>query len=271
MIIDAHIHLEDYFTKAYEPEQRLENLKKCMEDAKIDKAVIFEDPCATNYSYLDADKIIDLIKNETHLFLVAGVKVTNNMRKEVARLSRLLKEKKIVGIKLYPGYQSFYPQDERCNKIYDLAEKYDVPVLFHSGDTFGAKAPIKYSEPMHIDELAFNRPNLKIIIAHAGVPWFDQTMVILDRNRNVYADISGLVWDGFNTKEGKYTAESLKRLIAWGSGKKLLFGTDWPCCEAKAYHTFMKDYVKFVKRLRLDKKIKNLVFYENAQKLFKIP
>ena len=67
--------------------------------------------------------------------------------------------------------------------------------------------------PIYIDEVAVKRPNLKIIIAHLGNPWIDETMLILNRNKNVYADISGLILNCFDEYWSKYYQEMIIKIL----------------------------------------------------------
>ena len=187
MVIDTHVHIDEYTEKFHSPQERLQHLKQLMKESKVEKALIIQEIEAT-YKPLSANQILTLIKKEKNLFLIATLNIKYT-KKEYQEIEQLLKTKKVKGIKLYPGYESFYPTDKRCDLIYDLCEKYDIPVIFHSGDTHESLIPIKYAMPIHIDEVACKRRNLKIIIAHLGNPWIDDTMMVLSRHKNVYADI----------------------------------------------------------------------------------
>lgn len=270
MIIDAHAHLDLYYKEYVKPEQRVTDLKNIMKKFGVNKTIILEDIVA-KYPPLNTVQILQLIKNEPNMFLVGALKVLSYTKGDLKKFDALLAKKRIIGIKLYPGYETFYPYDKRCNPIYDLCEKYDVPVIFHSGATYGNGAPIKYSMPIHVDEVAIKRKNLRIVIAHVGNPWMDDVMVILYRHKNVYADISGINNGPFTEPVGKYLRESVNKFIAWcGTTDKLLFGTDWPCSRAAFYKTIIGEYIKFVKSLDITKEDESKIFYRNAQKVFKI-
>ncbi|MEK7118135.1 MAG: amidohydrolase family protein, partial [Patescibacteria group bacterium] len=142
---------------------------------------------------------------------------------------------------------------------------YDVPVIFHSGDTLAGyvKNPkIKYSHPLHVDEVATDFPNLKIVMAHMGNPWLVDCAEILYKNPNVYADISGLVvGDNLNTPDGKLARRKILELIDYVGQNKLLYGTDWPLAP-------MRTYLKFVKELGLSRASRDQLLYKNAVKVF---
>lgn len=270
MIIDSHTHLETFEGKYIKPKQRLLDLKKSMKKAKVGKAIILQDIKA-KFPVLSAEQILELIKNEKNLFLVGTISILRHTKKDIKKLDNLIEEKSIIGIKLYPGYESFYPFDKRCDSIYDLCEKYDVPVVFHTGDTLGTYAPIKYSVPIYIDDVACKRPALKIVIAHAGNPWIDDSLVVLGRHENVYADLSGLILGPFNQPLTKYLKQSINKIIAWcEGGHKLLFGTDWPINKDSVKGNLMSEYVKFIKSLEITKKDERKILYMNSQKLFRL-
>ena len=94
--------------------------------------------------------------------------VENNLDQGVTELRTLLEKEQIFGIKLYPGYQFFYPSDKEVDTVYELALEFDVPVMFHSGLAYKSPGGIKYSRPVHFDDVAGNFPDLRMIISHLG-------------------------------------------------------------------------------------------------------
>lgn len=106
-----------------------------------------------------------------------------------------LRNGKIVGFKVLSGYSHFYPQDKVYHKFYELAVKYDVPVMFHTGDLNDPEGLTlaKYSHPLHLDEVAVKFRKMKIIIAHLGNPWIRDAAFVINKNPNVYADLSGFL------------------------------------------------------------------------------
>ena len=118
MIIDSHVHLDVYTDKIISPVKRISNLKEIMKKSKISKSIVLND---IEDNSLSIDDLLVLLKNEKDIFLVGGVRVTNISDKDIKKLRELILNKKIIGIKLYPGYEEFYPNDLRCNKIWLLA------------------------------------------------------------------------------------------------------------------------------------------------------
>jgi hypothetical protein len=126
------------------------------------------------------------------------------------------------GIKLLPMYADFYPQDERLDPLWQYATQHQLPVLLHTGTTFVAKAPIDCTLPRHLDVVARRFPDVKIILAHLGHPYEAETVVVIRKHPNLYADVSALVyrpWQLFH---------SLMLVHEYNVWDKILFGTDYP-------------------------------------------
>ena len=111
-----------------------------------------------------------------------------------------LKKKQFSCIKIYLGYIYKYATDPLYERYYKLAEKYQVPVVFHTGDTSEPDAMLKYSEPMILDEVAVKHRKNIFVIAHLGNPWVKTAAEIVYKNENVYADISAFLVGNFKDR-----------------------------------------------------------------------
>ncbi|TSC88840.1 MAG: amidohydrolase 2 [Parcubacteria group bacterium Gr01-1014_3] len=270
MIIDAHTHITKlentpFAKKSYE-EIRSALLAE-MKKNKVDHALVIANWRGEDGTGPSTDTLIKLTEELSNLHVIGSLNVSEYTKQDLDRLEVLIRLKKIVGVKLYLGYQHFYPGDSVARPIYEMCDRLGVPVIFHTGDTLAYKtfAKVKYAHPLGVDEVAVDFPNLKIVIAHLGNPWMMDCAEVLYRNPNVYADISGLfLHDGFNSPYGKMTIQKIKELIAYSqTPRKLIFGTDWPLAGPK-------EYIKYVKKLGISKTDMEYVMYKNAAKLFKI-
>lgn len=132
------------------------------------------------------------------------------------------------GIKLAPIYQGLHPMDVRYAPIYDYCQREGLTVLLHMGTTFSSGVPLEYARPTHIDEIACRYPELKLIIGHIAHPWEGETLAVIRRNRNVYADVAALYyrpWQFYN---------SMRLAVEYGCTHKLLFGSDYPATSTQA-------------------------------------
>lgn len=110
-------------------------------------------------------------------------------------LEKAFTDLSLKGLKLHPSKQCFYPGDERLEPIYRLCEKYDKPIIFHSGLSLEPDALSKYSRPVEFEELAYKHPKLRICLAHFGWPWVQETAMLMLKYSNVYADTGLLYFD----------------------------------------------------------------------------
>lgn len=127
-----------------------------------------------------------------------------------------------VGVKLAPLYQNVHPKDPRYYEIYRYCVKHGLPVLFHAGTSFVSGTPLDYSRPVHFDQVAIDFPDLCMVLAHLGHPWEGETIAVIRRHANVYADLSALYyrpWQFYN---------SMRLLVEYGASEKVLFGSDFP-------------------------------------------
>jgi predicted TIM-barrel fold metal-dependent hydrolase len=126
------------------------------------------------------------------------------------------------GVKLGPNYQGFDPLGAAALRIYGLAERYGLPVLFHHGASPVRDAPLRFAHPLVMDEVAIRFPELRVVMAHMGHPWQRETIVTIRKHPHVYADVSALFYRPWSFYEG------LRLATEWGALDKLLFGSDFP-------------------------------------------
>ncbi|QVK21191.1 amidohydrolase family protein [Mycoplasmatota bacterium] len=213
--------------------------------------------------------LLDLDELPKDLYECIGInpyELINNKIFELRNLEQSISSERVVGIKIYAGYYHYHVWDEVYDDVYKLAEKYKLPVVIHSGDTYSEKGLLKYSHPLEIDELAMKYRNVNFIVAHFGDPWIMETAELISKNSNVYADLSGLIV-GNKQVVKKFSEEPLfkdhikRGLIYANNYKKILFGSDWPLVR-------IETYIEFIKEL-IPKEHWDDVFYKNALKLFK--
>lgn len=176
-----------------------------------------------------------------------------------------MKEDKIHGVELYPGYENFYPLDEKLFLFYEQCQKLGKPIIFHTGVLMeGLPGLLKQVHPLNIDDVANKFPSLKIIMAHFGNPWIVDAAAVVHRNKNVYVDLSGYfgVFKPIPKKDIKFLVLDLtyfKNFV--GNFKRCIFGTDWPLYS-------QKEYLGAIRQLPLTNEEKNLVFWKNAKEIF---
>ena len=264
MIIDVHTHLNNYHEdRVRSIDDCLENLQESMERNFIDHALVLTSYKVSEHRPPTRD-VVRAAEKAKNISVIAGISYVNYKERDLREISDFLAAKQVTGLKLYPGYEPFYPHDRRCQVIYDLAMEYDVPVIIHSGDTYTPKGKVRFSHPLHIDDVAVDNPGLKIVIAHCGNPWIRDCMEVVYKNRNVRADISGLVLGDFTEMFERFMLNQVREMILYaGEPRYLLYGTDWPIAR-------MKSYLRFVKSLDLEDEALEKIMWKNAAEFFGI-
>jgi predicted TIM-barrel fold metal-dependent hydrolase len=195
---------------------------------------------------------------------VAGLSFLDFRERDLRELSDYLAVGLVIGLKLYPGYEPFYPYDLWCKSLYELALEYDVPVMIHIGDTDSSKARVRFAHPLAVDDVAVDFPDLKLVICQVGNPWIRDCMEVVYKNKNVHADISGLVLGDFTERFETFIVEQVKDMVLFaGDPNYLLCGTDWPICR-------MRTYLKFERSPELPEEHSQKIMWKNANRLFKL-
>ena len=141
---------------------------------------------------------------------------------------RLVRDFGVRGFKFHPTMQGFFPNDrETAYVIYEAIAEAGAIALFHTGQTGvgsgmrgGMGMRLKYSNPMHLDDVAVDFPDMPIVMAHPSFPWTEEGLAVAQHKPNVYYDMSG--WSP------KYFPEAFIRYANSILKKKMLFGSDWP-------------------------------------------
>jgi uncharacterized protein len=172
---------------------------------------------------------------------------------------RLVRDFGIRGFKFHPTMQGFYPNDRSAYVLYEAIAESGLPALFHTGQTgVGSGMPggngmrLKYSNPMYIDDVAVDFPDMPIILAHPSFPWQEEALAVAQHKPNVYIDLSG--WSP------KYFPPILVKYANSVLTHKVLFGSDWPVISPDRW---LNDFEK----LDIKPDVRPLILKENAKRL----
>jgi uncharacterized protein len=175
---------------------------------------------------------------------------------------RLADDFGVRGFKFHPSVQGFYPNDRMAYPLYELIASRGLAALFHTGQTgAGAGTPggggirLKYANPLHIDDVAVDFPDLDIILAHPSFPWQDEALSVATHKPRVYIDLSG--WSP------KYFPPLLVRYANTLLREKVLFGSDFPAITPDRW---IKDFEK----LDIKPEVRPLIMKENAARLLRL-
>ena len=172
---------------------------------------------------------------------------------------RLIRDFGVRGFKFHPSLQGFFPNDRSAYVLYEAIAEAKLPALFHTGQTGagsgmrgGNGVRLKYSNPMHLDDVAVDFPDMPIILAHPSFPWQEEALSVAQHKPNVYIDLSGWSPKYFPPILVKYANSLLKH--------KMLFGSDWPVI---APDRWLHDF----DNLDIKPEVRPLILKDNAVKL----
>jgi uncharacterized protein len=167
------------------------------------------------------------------------------------------------GFKFHPPAQGFYPNERRFYPIYEVIEASGMPALFHTGQTAvgqGARAGggiyLKYGNPMLLDDLCVDFPDMPIIMAHPSFPWQDEALSVAVCKPTAYIDLSGWLPKYFPPMLVQYANTLLRN--------KVLFGSDHPMITTDRWLADFNEGGAF------REEVKPLIMKENAAKLLRL-
>ena len=133
-IIDCHVHVNGYESLKNLPlKERIESLSNTMQSNNVDQAIILSS-YLINEERPSTEEILSSIEKHEKIKVVAGYSISNHDESSIKEYKEYLKNGKIKGLKIYPGYEHYYPYDPKYQKVIDLCIEYDVPLMIHTGD-----------------------------------------------------------------------------------------------------------------------------------------
>ena len=259
VIIDMHTHLVNFDTEF--GQQLKDDLTRCgiphdvwrftQEDylkgtVKADRAVVFGIKGKITGWNCKNEWIAEFVerRKEKYIFFASVDPCDEDVLEDLKYCHRDLGCK---GVKLGPVYQGKHPHDPVYYKIYEYCEDNQLPIMIHMATTFSSGVPLEYARPVHMDRVSCDFPNLKIILAHLGHPWIGETLSIIRKQKNVFADLSALYyrpWQFYN---------AMILAAEYGCGGKILFGSDFPATTTEGSINGLRNVNKIVEGTNLPK------------------
>jgi len=262
MIIDNHAHLSTYTNEGLSYTAIRDRLLETMSAVGVTLSCILPDS-EPGTAVADMETVLNAVSGFPSLKPLGSVSVPAMSGADIERLENLAATGRICGVKLYPGFEEFYPADAECRPLYEMCIRQGIPVIYHSGETMNEQWREEYNHPWEIAHVAERMPELNIIVAHFSQPHLEACREIVLRFPSVHADISGLAHP---TTIGLCGLPAIKEILEDTINKqpdKVLFGTDWPVCD-------ITEHIRLVDSLKIKGEARNLVFSGNAKRLFRI-
>jgi predicted TIM-barrel fold metal-dependent hydrolase len=152
---------------------------------------------------------------------MAGFAVVNPIEDSIGpkSLAGVTEKLKLKGVVLYCSRGAYHPAHSRAMRFYECVRDLRLPIFFHNFAE-GPQAVLEYAQPHLIDEVAREFPEIKIVIGNMGIPFFQQTIWMVSKHKNVFADLTirpGKVWQVFNIVTAAHEQGVMDKLI-FGSG-----------------------------------------------------
>ena len=255
-IIDMHQHLGDAPDELAEEYNRL----------GVERAVLLGMP--PNRKPGDNDGVLQAAEKYPDLYIpFAGFDATETGPDDVTRLH----DAGFVGLKFIGPSRAY--NDPAYFAVYERACALGMPVLFHLGILSNTgpwtTRDSNLMRPIHLDHIARILPELKIIGAHLGNPWYEEATMSCRWNPNLFFDLSGSTLK-------KKRPEFLGGLLWWtadtaykspdgtGAWEKIVFGSDVAHDQVE---DVINDYESLMDALDLSPELRDAVWYNTAAKI----
>ncbi len=229
MITDCHTHISSAATDQAATAQRLaaeENVDKCVVLAGLGELASAKPSGEAVSAEKANEQLVEYLeKHKEKMVGFALVDPTKGKVTEKAITAATIK-KGLKGCVLYCCDCGFHPAHSRAMQFYEIAQKLQLPVFFHNAGDAGPDSALEYAQPYLLDEIARKFKDLKIIIGTMGMPFIEQTLALVARHENVYADLTikpNRTWQLYTTVVTSYER---------GVFDKLLFGSGFPLSSA---------------------------------------
>jgi hypothetical protein len=269
-IIDFHVHyirkeflnptwlnyLEqinpEFYAKADDFGKNPELLTDYLKTQGISYAVVLPECAPATSGFVPTEEVIDYCRGQK--MLIPFTSLNPNVHFDLAdKLEFHVKEGGVKGLKLHPSYQFYYPNEARLYPLYGKAQELGIPIIFHIGSSIFKGTRLKYCDPIYLDDVANDFPDLKIIMAHSGRGfWYGECFSLARLHKNIYMDVTGLPPQNLLS----YFPELEK------VSEKIIFGSDWPTMP-----TSIEKNIEGIKSLPLSVRTIEAILYKNAYKI----
>jgi uncharacterized protein len=208
----AHLDLHSYDSRPEEHWQAAQT---------ADRVVVFGLQAKASGIWVPNELIADYVKQHPEK-LIGWSSVDPTDPGCIEQLVHAVEDLGLRGLKLGPVYQHWDPQDRAYWPLFATAQRLGIPVIFHQGTTFPSLARLRWGNPLQLEDLAMDFPDLRMIVAHLGHPWEEDLVALIRKCPNVFADISAIHYRPWRYWQAMVTA------MEYGVTHKLLLASDFP-------------------------------------------
>ena len=278
-VIDIHVHMQPLgrmkpesrdliratqpdFDAIYELTKDPAKFIARMDEEGIERAGVinYVAPHVMGFTEEVNDWAADYARNHRDRLIPFGSVDPTTCKDAAGEMDRVINDLRLSALKLHPPHQLFFPNDylnglKPLEAIYRKADEARFPIMIHTGTSIFRSARNRFGNPLGIDDVAVDFPNLPLIIAHGGRPlWMKESVFLTRRFKNVYLEISSIPPQNLP----KYFPD-LERLA-----DKVLWGSDWPGPMVPG----MRENADRFLQLPYSDEVKRKILYDNAARLF---
>lgn len=208
------------------------------------------------------EEIAEAARDNPDIMIAFGSVDPHKGKMGAREVRRLIEEHGVKGFKFHPTVQGFEPYDRMAWPLYEVIAEYKLPAIFHSGHSgigsgmrCGGGLRLQNSNPMLLEDVAIDFPDMQIVVAHPSWPWQDEAISLAMHKPNIWIDLSGWSPKYFPPQLVQYANTLLK--------DRVLFGSDFPLITPERW---MKDFEEAGFR----DEVKPLILKDNAMRLLRL-
>jgi len=226
---------------------------RLMDEAGIDFAVVLAELAPITTGIVDNEYVANFCAASPRLIPFASINPYTCTR-PAEELERLVVDAGFRGLKLYPTYQYYYPNEPMLYPLYAKAQELNIPISLHIGSSIFTGSRLKYGDPIYLDDVAVDFPDLVLLQCHSGRPfWYEKSFALARLHKNLYLEISGLP-----PKKLLHYFPELERIA-----HKVIYGSDWPGVPT------IKENVEAIRELPISEEAKRKILGENGARLLR--
>lgn len=265
--IDFHVHIglkenwhewvhayqkavQSEFYERYEEMIEPEKFAMYLRNHKIEKAVILPEISPLTSGIVSNEYVFEFCKGID--IFIPFCTINPTLSSQPAEEFKKYVQMGAKGIKLYPSYNHFYPNDSKLYSLYSIADDQKLPLLVHTGSSVFKGSKLKYADPIYLDDVATDFPALSILLAHSGRGlWYEKAFFLSRIHPNLYLEISGLP-----PKNLLNYFPNLEKNI-----DKFVYGSDWPGIKS------IDSNIEAIKKLPIAEESIIKILYGNAARI----
>ena len=278
--IDIHCHTTNRILKdSANPDARLDAIIAYMKEYDVLQTVVLATYFPHKGTGISNYRLHHWIKDRPEFAMFGSLDFGCYFYQGFNELEEMASEGLIRGIKLYTAYQGIDFDSDRFKKVATLASESRLPLMFHGGVSYtlwkqmGTKdvlalvslpdrANEDYKTPEAFEMVAKEFPRVNIIVSHLCKPFFEEMIEVLNRNENVFTDVSGILDSKRDSDYKTACIEQVNRFIGECGPEKIMFGTDFPVQSYEDSVYFVEEAMK-----NYSAKDRQKVYFDNANRI----